>query len=258
MAPNDATTVALWGTTQSGKTSFLAQLYLHPGSFRGNWDIFPTKESEQFIDEMREYLRRSEFPDPTRATTVRNVTYGFKDKLTGQEALLFVEDRAGAESEQLDEAARNRLNQASGLVVLFDPQRHLRDLEQQIEKTLGRLHTARDGGFQKDPRPIAVCLSKADTLIKSPEDLVQARTRPREFVKEHVKGDILAWLGNFCSNFELFPVSSLGVRARFGVVEPIIFYDETCRPRIGPDSEPINLIEPFVWIFRKLSEKGTA
>lgn len=256
MAANDTISVALWGPTLSGKTSFLAQLYLHPGPFRGDWDIFPTKESEQFIDEVRLRVARSQFPDPTVPGIVRNVTYGFRNTRTGQEATLFVEDRAGRESTELDENAKTRLNQASGLVVLFDPERHLRDLEQQIELTLGRLHVARGGGFQKDSRPIAVCLSKADCLIKTPNDLKRAQTQPREFVMENVPRDAIAWLSNFCSNFELFPISSLGVRVRFGVVEQVVFYDEECRPRIGAGAEPINLIEPFTWIFRKLNEAG--
>ena len=254
MASKGEVSVALWGPSLSGKTSFLSHLYLHQGSFRGDWNIFPTKEGEKFIDEVRERLARSEFPDATAAGMVRNVSYGFRNIRTGQEARLFVEDRAGKDSTDLDDEAKTRLNQANGLVVLFDPEVHLRDLEKQIESTLGKLHTARDGGLRQDTRPIAVCLSKADYLIKTPEDLVRALTSPREFVTENVPGDILAWLSNFCSNFELFAISSLGVRGGFGVVEPVLFYDERCKARIGAGGEPINLIEPFAWIFKRLSE----
>jgi len=38
------------------------------------------------------------------------------------------------------------------------------------------------------------------------------------------------------------------------VVEPVLFYDERCKARIGAGGEPINLIEPFAWIFKRLSE----
>lgn len=253
MAQTDTISVALWGPTFSGKTSFLSTLYLHPGQFRGDWEIFPTEEAEQFIDEARLRANRSEFPDATMPGIIRNVTYGFRNKRTGQQAKMFVEDRAGREWTELDEEAKKRLSQASGLVILFDPERHLRDIEQQIESTLGRLHVAGNRGFEKDARPIAVCLSKADCLIRTPDDLHKAKTHPREFVIENVPGSILARLDNFCSNFELFPISSTGVRLRYGVVESLVFYDEECHPRIGAGSDPVNLIEPFAWIFSRLN-----
>jgi hypothetical protein len=256
MPDNDQISVALWGPTQAGKTFFLAQLYLHQGAFRGDWDIYPIDEGEKFIDEVRLRISASEFTDPTvGGDGGRKVAYGFHNRRTGLKARLFVEDRAGRESIELEESTKTRLNEANGLVVLFDPERHLRELEKQIETTLGRLHTARGGGFHKDSRPIAVCLSKADCLIKTPEDLILARTQPREFVRQNVPGDILAWLSNFCSNFELFPISSVGVRARYGLVEPLVFYDENYQPRIGAGGEPLNLMEPFAWIFSQLAEQ---
>ncbi len=242
--------IALWGPTFAGKTAFLAQVYLR-GAL-GDWDIFQTRESQQFFDEVRQRVHYNHFPDATTPGIVRNVNYMFRNG-EGMEASLFVEDRAGRESTELTAESRQRLVEANGLLVLLDPERHFRDLEQQIEGTLGQLHVEGNLGFRKDPRPVAVCLSKADTLIESPEDLERARTHPEEFVREKVSGDVINWVKRYCERFALFPVSSLGVRVRYGVVEPVVFYDEHCRPRIGSGSEPFNLMEPFAWLFRELA-----
>jgi hypothetical protein len=117
---------------------------------------------------------------------------------------------------------------------------------------LTELHVAGDRGGERDARPVAVCLSKADQKIATPEDLDRARHAPKAFVLEKISGEILQWVGRFCSTFEMFPISSLGVRVRHGVVEPMLFYDEKGTARIASGCEPLNLIEPFAWLFSKL------
>jgi Double-GTPase 1 len=248
--------IVLWGPPEAGKTAFLAQLFLRHQAVAGGWDIFPTLESQEFIKEVRKDINMNHFPPPTKPETVRNIRYQFKNSKTGSEATLFVEDRAGLHSLHLDEEGTNRLNAAHGLILLFDPMRNPIELEEQISWTLSELHVAANAGTARDARPIAVCLSKADQKIATPEDLRRARENPRGFVLEKISADIVKWVEKLCSNFEMFPVSSLGVRVRHGLVEPMVFYDEKAEARIASGCEPLNLIEPLAWLFSKLELEG--
>jgi hypothetical protein len=248
----DEIKIVLWGPPAAGKTAYLAQLFLRHPEVSSGWDIFPTKESQQFLDEVGKEIYLNRFPPPTAVDTVREVRYRFKNSKTGREAILSVEDRAGKESIHLDDEGKRRLNEADGLILLFDPMRNALELSQQISWTLTELHVAGDRGGDRDSRPIAVCLSKTDQQIASPDDLKRAREDPKAFVLEKISSEIVHWVGRFCNNFEMFPISSLGVRVRRGVVEPMVFLDERGTPRIASGCEPLNLIEPLAWVFSKL------
>jgi len=245
----DLKTVALWGPTSSGKTAFLSQLYLQRSD---EWEVFPTADSQRFLSVIRPFTGHNCFPPATAVSSIERVAYTFKNKKDGREAALVVEDRAGKESEILTEEGKKRLNSALGLVVLFDPERETRELGKKIEQALSQLNVASGRGSKKDPRPFAICLSKSDLLIQTSADLSRATEQPREFVLEKITPDILQWIEKFCSNYELFPISSVGVKLVHGVVEPIVFYDETLTQRMGSDASPINLLRPFGWLFDQI------
>lgn len=244
----DMQTVALWGPTSSGKTAFLAQLYQQHSE---EWEVFPTQDSLDFRDVVRPFTQNNSFPRATAVATIQRVAYTFQNKKTGEEFALVVEDRAGVESEVLSEEGKKRFNEAVGLILLFDADKDLRLLEMQIEETLSRLNVAAGRGPRKDDRPFAICLSKSDLLIRSADDLQRANETPREFVLEKITPDIVHWVDKFCSNYQLFPISSVGVRLRHGVVEPVVFYDESLGLRMGSDGDPINLLRPFAWLFER-------
>lgn len=245
----DLQTVALWGPTSSGKTAFLSQLYFQHSD---EWDVFPTQDSLAFLEVVRPFMEKNSFPRPTAVATMKRVAYTFQNKKTAKEFALVVEDRPGEESEVLREDGKKRFNDALGLVLLFDAEKDLRLLERQIEQTLAYLNVAADRGSKKDDRPFAICLSKADLKIRSADDLQRALERPREFVLEKISLDIVHWVDKFCSNYEFFPVSSIGVRLRHGVIEPIVFYDETLSLRMGSDGQSVNLLRPFAWLFDRI------
>lgn len=245
--------LALWGPSAAGKTALLAQLYIQSRRLPGDWDIFPTSTSKPFTDRMRPIiLRDCLFPAATAVGSEEQIAYLFRHRANGAQASLSVEDRAGKDSENLDAAGRERLALADGLVLLFDPARDGTELQEQVLRTLEGLFIEGHKGGGKDPRPIAVCMSKADLLIREPKDARSARREPDSFVRERMVPDLAAWIELFCANFRLFPVSSAGIRARRGVVEPAVFYDERLQLRISKEGEPVNLIEPFLWIFDQL------
>lgn len=249
----DSLNVALWGPSAAGKTAFLAQLFRRYSNFASEWEIFPTADANRFLEIVGSEIDRNCFPKATVVSdTISNVAYLFRHRNSGKEVALVVEDRPGIESEELTEEGKKRLNEAHGLILIFDPERERRSLESQIEQTLRKLYVAANRGTQKDERPIAVCLSKADRLIETAIDLQRAVDSPREFVLEKITSDLAAWLGRYCRNYELFPISSAGVRLRHGIVEPAIFLDEQLMLRMGSEGEPINLMAPFEWLFDRI------
>src|SRR5262249_1710328 len=103
-----------------------------------------------------------------------------------------------------------------------------------------------------DDRPVAVCLSKADLLIRTVDDLHWARTEPDEFVRRYEHMDLKELLhkfrGNYPDNYRFFPISAAGFRVEYGVVESVVFYDENLHPRLAPGGTPLNVMSPFSWL----------
>lgn len=252
--------LALWGPSAAGKTALLAQLFLLPSAAGEGWEVFPTEASLPFVEQMQARLQTENlFPEATTLGTVSKLLYHFVNRAAGTRASLHVEDRAGREFEEMNEEGQRRLNAAHGLVLLFDPMRERERLRDEVIRALQRLYVTREHGADqdpRDPRPIAVCLSKADLLIRTPEDALRARREPDAFVRERMVPELGGWIDRFCANYRLFPVSAAGIRVRRGVVEPVVFYDEGLRLRIGLGGEPFNLIEPFLWIFRQLEGRA--
>jgi hypothetical protein len=245
--------LALWGPSSAGKTALLAQLFLLRAAGEG-WEVHPTETSLPFIEQMQVRLQTENlFPAATVVSPEPvKLLYHFVNRRTGTRAALQVEDRAGTESEQMNEQWQRQLNAADGLVLLFDPVRDRVKLRDEVLRTLRRLQVSGRREVEKDSRPIAVCLSKADLLIRCPEDAMRARRERDAFVRERMVPELAGWIDFHCANFRLFPVSAAGIRVRRGVVEPVVFYDEALKLRIGQGGEPLNLLEPFLWIFGQL------
>jgi Double-GTPase 2 len=242
--------LALWGPSAAGKTALLAQLFDRP---HVDWDVFPTPESLPFIERMQPILQSNNlFPPATMVANHERIVYLFRHRQTGATATLHVEDRAGTEFEEMNVESQQHLSSADGLVLLFDPQRDRQKLSSEVQLTLRRLHVISGRGAEKDPRPIAVCLSKADLAIHGPDDLRRVHEDPEGFVRDRMVAGLEEWIDRFCLKFRLFPVSAAGVRVRRGVVEPVVFYDELLRFRIGQGGAPVNLLEPFLWVFQEV------
>ncbi|HET9768300.1 MAG TPA: hypothetical protein VFS60_15710, partial [Thermoanaerobaculia bacterium] len=233
-------------------TALLAKLYIDAD---GDWQVYPTETSFQFIQDMRNHMTTNNaFPPATAAGSEGEpIEYLFRHKHSGLEVSLRMRDRAGADSEKLSEGIRAALASAAGLVLLFDPLSEGAALESQVWRTLEQVHISSGRGARKDPRPIAVCVSKADVLIESPQDLRRAREDGEPFVRQHDRMGLVRALDRFCERYRLFPVSAAGVLLRHGVVEPTVFYDESLAPRIRPGGEVLNLMAPFTWLLDEVT-----
>ncbi len=248
--PRKSIPIAVWGAPSAGKTALLTQLYLEARG--GGWEVLPSEKSQKFIDDMRNRMRSQQrFPPAT--STPEPIEYRCRLLGTQREFSLRLEDRAGSESVKPSEGMRRQLQEASGLVLLFDPLVELTELEDQISRTLEQVYLDRDSDGP-DSRPVALCFSKADFLIATADDLRLAREDPDGFIRRQERIQKLEGVvRRFCSNYRLFPVSAAGVRLRYGVVEPIVFYDEALSLRLRSGGESLNVFAPFAWVLDEVA-----
>jgi hypothetical protein len=256
---NRSVNLALWGPSAAGKTAIIAELFLERDSDE-RWEVLPTGKSLNFIKTMRDRIQtRNFFPPASTIGHIDEITYEFSHRRSNVTALLHLEDRAGHESEHLDEAPtgkvslRQRLSSADGLVLVFDSQANVAHLNARVSNALELIYVARNRAGQKDERPIAVCFSKADAMIRTAADLRHAVDDPDTFVREHIDSRLLDSLDRLCANYMLFPVSAAGVRLRHGSIEPVVFFDESLEPRICPGGRTLNLMAPFSWVLNQLT-----
>lgn len=260
MANGDtALPLAIWGPSASGKTVLMAQLHLQTHGGRSDWDVLPARQNTlAFIQQMEERRRQhNEFPRATPVGDKEEIAYlfAYRDQI---KASLLVEDRAGKDYESMEEDSRRKMNEALGLVLLVDPFRDPGKLYLELSRLLNQMHVDRlrpavDGQSPKDPRPIAVCLSKSDLLLESAADYRRACAEPDGFVRGQDRWNLAPLLDKFCAHYRFFPVSAVGVDLRYGVVEPVIFYDEALNPRVKTKGQPFNLMEPFTWLIEQLT-----
>lgn len=255
--PDTALPLAIWGPSASGKTVLMAQLHLQTHRGHSDWNVLPAQQKTlAFIQQMEERRHQhNEFPRATPVGAKEEVAYLFAHH--GHiKASLLVEDRAGNDYETMEEDSRRKMNEALGLVLLIDPFRDPGKLYLELSRLLNQMHVDRlrsDGQTPKDPRPIAVCLSKADLLIESAADYHRACATPDAFVRDMDRWNLIPLLDKFCAHYCLFPVSAVGVELRYGIIETSIFYDEELNLRVKTQGQPFNLMEPFTWLIHELA-----
>lgn len=249
MPERPAIDIALWGLTGSGKTAVLA--YLLHSSPLTLWDVMRVNEAPWFATS--EWRDQNKFPGGTRVTEEGQDPSRAVYKLRRGEraAMLSVEDRAGQEWKSLKKQVKEALQKAHALIVLLDPESPSED---QVRETLDTL--CEDLGKEREERPVALCLTKADTLIETVDDLMLAERDPDRFVGAtgRVKDSLRTIVSRRCANARLFAISAVGAEARFGVVRPAVIIDETLQSRPAKNVRPINLMEPFDWIFSMVGE----
>jgi len=252
--PGRSRRLCLWGPSSAGKTALLAQLF-HLGTQSGtDWEVLPGARAQDFVEATRQRMREeNRFPLATERVShaVKDLEYHFRHRTRSDVASLTVEDRAGADYEDYVPIGQTLVD-ADGLVLVLDATYEPARLEGFLSRTLQRLSHARTESPRRDPRPIAVCLSKADLWIHTAEELASATREPGAFVRRWLDERCLAPLDTYCEQSQLFPVSAIGVRLRWGAVEPTMFVDEKGEDRFCPRGRPVNLLEPFAWVLDQL------
>jgi hypothetical protein len=254
--------ITLWGPSSAGKTALLSYLFLRANAVERDWKIFPTEGSlEQILQQSQRIMRENEFPEPTKniKDIVQELSYKFLNKATGEIYVLETRDRAGRSFVQegiaarMDPEALDGLNAAEGIVLFLDYGRGQRETE--VIDALNQMYVRRSAGrVEQDGRPLAVCLSKVDQLVKQPEDYKRLLEEPEQFVRARLSKELLRWIDQFHSVVKFFPVSSVGLQLSFGTLQKSVFFDERLMLRVTARGTPINIVEPFIWIFEKLRE----
>jgi hypothetical protein len=253
-AAADVRKLVLWGPNRAGKTAFLGQLSLqleHAGD--SDWKILPGPDSVAIFSDLRGKMQfQNRFPLATVLTGERVVHCRLINRVSGEEVLVELEDRPGEDFEQQIDAVHDRLGSADGLVLLFDPTVDLGRQLLAFTEALDRMSATnpREGG--RDGRPVAFCLTKADAFIHTAEDYRRALEAPEDFVRGLVDREVLLALDHHFSNVRLFPSSAAGVWAKYGGVEPAVFFDETLTPRLSRQARPLHLIDPLAWVIEQL------
>jgi hypothetical protein len=252
--------IALWGPSSSGKTALLSYLYLRATATNAGWHVFPTRESlPEVIKQSNQILRGNQFPLGTRVTDEHQISYDFKDLETDEVFRLETKDRAGIRSERMDESGDaeflESLAASDGIVLILDYGRGHREAE--VIDTLAQVYVRRQSAAgEKDPRPLAVCISKVDQLILRPEDLRRLQDNGEKFVQDHLSPELLGRINQFHSTVKYFPMSAVGLRVCYGSVQKSVFYDERLVLRATTRGTPMNIIEPFVWIFKEVRKRA--
>jgi hypothetical protein len=248
--------ITLWGPSSAGKTALLSYLYLRSNAVERDWQVFPTDASiEQVLQQSRRILRENEFPLGTKkdSNEEREISYNFHNKSTGEVFLLETKDRAGIRAETMDTEILDSLNSSQGIVLFLDYGRGHRETE--VIDALTQMYVRRSAkSVEKDGRPLAVCLSKVDQLINRPEDLKRLFEKPEQFVRDHLSEELLRWIDQYHTQVKFFPVSSVGIRLSFGSIQKSVFFDERLMLRVTSRGTPINIVEPFIWIFEQVRD----
>jgi hypothetical protein len=249
--------ITLWGPTSAGKTALLSYLHLRSQATDSGWHIYPTGEStlKEIVRQTDQILKGNEFPLGTQSTTEQMISYDFKDRATGALFRMETTDRAGILSVVMDDVLLNALVESEGIVLLLDSNRE--HCETEVINALIHIYVryiekGKGGVGEPDARPFAVCLSKVDQFIRTAEDLKRLQDKPEEFVQDHLSPELLRQIQQYHSTVKYFPVSSVGLRLSYGCIQKSVFYDEKLVLRVTSQGTPLNIIEPFVWIFEKL------
>jgi len=99
-----------------------------------------------------------------------------------------------------------------------------------------------------------VCLSKVDQFIRDTDELRRLEENPEDFVQQKLTDDLLRRIRQYHSNVKFFPISSVGLRLRYGSIQKSVFYDERLLLRATNLGAPMNIVEPFIWILEQMRE----
>jgi hypothetical protein len=248
--------ITLWGPSRSGKTALLAYLILKLPPAESGWEIFPTAESrEEVRRRIKQILKENEFPLGTKEAEAERISCILRDTKTGTQFPLDTTDQAGILSERMDSALLQSLAECQGIVLLLDWNRGLREteiIEALLEIHFKRSESGKSAIGERDERPLAVCLSKVDQFIRNAEDLRRLQDDPDGFVEERLSIELRRRIQQFHNNVRFFPVSSVGLRLHHGCIQKSVFYDEKLLLRVTNQGTPMNIVEPFIWIFEQL------
>jgi GTPase SAR1 family protein len=259
MARNDGNSIAIWGTPQSGKTTFLGMLYysINETDVGEGWSIFPVgEEAERFIMAVKREIRlNNSFPIATTEES-KNYQLSFKrekGRNRGKEYGVDFLDAPGQSYEDLNDEVLSFVTNSKGVLCLFDPTNDEKTkFELTLEENLMRIRSLLHKQHRKIDIPIAICLTKVDQFCN---DEVDKETfdqnilqEPEKFIRKQFGDESLNLVHRYCERYRCFAVSAVGIEEEYGFCFPRVFTDERGVVRPRSDVEPL-LFKPLEWLF---------
>jgi hypothetical protein len=290
-AKNDARAklqIPIWGPTNTGKTTYLASLYL---ALKGSdWDVWPDDaKSFRFIDDQAHLLQQGKFgaPNPVNVPptsyalniTRLNPRHGFLGSkrvarllLLGRRVIrLTVWDAPGevfenplSKEETFYEIARFRtffdaIRSASGVICLLDLETNSTDsrvfYHQFIRRTLFVLQRDSAGKVLRQvQRPIVWGVTKIDLPGRW-----GYRDDPREYAIMALGEDLVKEMERTCTHCIWQAISSVGVIPDATGRQVVSNYDHvagqnpTAIIKDPLQREPFHVVEPVTWILEQMS-----
>jgi hypothetical protein len=191
---SQTTMIGLWGSPQSGKTTYLAALRhatSQGGSQYGKWNIFPeNRQSAKLMADLTDELLRGRFPNPTLPGELIPLRWVFIGDLAksrfasrrvfrrGAEPSAFTLDLIDVSGQAFDHEtvgtlqgvttdALDHLTASQGLIYLFDPvgERDNRDSSRYVNATITELkrRAAANGRPSLNlNQQLSICITKFD------------------------------------------------------------------------------------------------
>lgn len=260
--------IAIWGTTQSGKTVFLATLrriLVSRNSPRPDLAMAPANRAAvdwlgSVFDPLFQF---GVFPGATEIDTISFPMFNFSRKNENDILFqltfidgpgeMFRNPNAFADQYNLPVNPLDYLRDCKGLLMLVDPTRAAQyeyDFEYEaLANNLRHLLLDQSGVARqaKLSTPVAFCLSKCDEPRHRP-----AIDDPQAFLNEYF-GDLIHELStNICQKSRWFASSALGFEPNHPT-NTYIRWDGRVGIRNPREIRPLNVAEPFLWLIDQLN-----
>jgi hypothetical protein len=251
--------IGIWGPPGSGKTHFLV---MQQFADRDGWNIRPIGEKARnlFNDGRRLLRKECEFIAPT-IPDQNEIFLPFEFEGPGK--ILYPKRRtftvllpecSGEYYEHPREvpALVDAISHCHGLIWLIDPLQidnpipEHKDYISMIQEWLGLIHEKQDSGRLK--HYMAFCLTKMDL----PNYAQHLNNNPEEFCLNKLGDDVRTLLDDYCDykRVNFFATSSIGFYQ--GTTDSNSDSGDPDNPKLRSPANPINLFEPFAWLFSVL------
>lgn len=253
----------LWGDTSSGKTVYLAQLYLNLGAtFNSEKTLLvphaPSSDAKEYFKaRQKEMLHDNELPAQTMTGNDTGLAFMLEDREKNESWLLNIRDRAGEDLVREHADVAQAFGASDGVIIFLNSIDQdglfakVRDIVSEIyfQSTKSNVRKI----------PVAVCVTKFDAHISNRQELELARTQHAAVVERVIEdGQLLTYINEQFENVAYFPISSIGMKVNGDVASNVIFFDNQFNNRIviDDDVQKLNLLEPLKWLISQSVEHG--
>lgn len=244
----------LWGSKQSGKTTYLASLFTALSAIPG-WSIIPRdEETAEFISSRAQEFESGKFPKPTDPDVTSKYIFDIEIKKTFGNKILSLEflDPAGEYFNnpglmKTNENLRESIKKSKGMICLIDPEPESKSKSEYFKILLMNLTIMKgifypEKGFTKIDIPTAFCITKMDQY----KGYIR---NPLGFANKLMGQDSLNVINSFYREptFNWFGLSSIGFDNEG---KANIKLDQDGKECLRKRPRPVNIFESIHWLVK--------